>query len=127
MVPCLLYSQLLGQSLDHQVLWGTFGITQNYINTSFFLVFDFKSRELGQNPYRAFRLKDEFALKENFKWQDLQRTSLEQDNPFEEIPVEVAKNDLFELMMLFNKDRFLKGFGGNRRHEATFDHIKQNM
>lgn len=56
---------------------------QNYINTSFFLVFDFKSRELGQNPYRAFRLKDEFALKENFKWQDLQRTSLEQDNPFE--------------------------------------------
>ncbi len=100
---------------------------QNYINTSFFLVFDFKSRELGQNPYRAFRLKDEFALKENFKWQDLQRTSLEQDNPFEEIPVEVAKNDLFELMMLFNKDRFLKGFASNRRHEATFDHIKQNM
>lgn len=41
--------------------------------------------------------------------------------------MEVAKNDLFELMMLFNKDRFLKGFAGNRRREAAFDHIKQNM
>jgi hypothetical protein len=39
----------------------------------------------------------------------------------------VAKNDLFELMMLFNKDRFLQGFAANRRREATFDHIKQNM
>jgi hypothetical protein len=37
-------------------------------------------------------LKDEFALKENFKWQDLQKNDLDSDNPFEEIPVEVQKN-----------------------------------
>jgi hypothetical protein len=124
----MLYSQLLGQPRNHQILLSTLLPIQNYINTSFFLVFDFKSRLQGENPYRAFRLRDEFALRENFKWQDLQRTSLDEDNPFEEIPVEVSKNELFELMMLFNKDQFLKGFAGSRRREVnTFDHIKQNM
>ena len=73
-------------------------------------------------------MKDEFALKENFKWQDLQKNDLDSDNPFEEIPVEVQKNEFFELMMLFNKDSFLKNFSSNRKKEInSFDKIKQNM
>lgn len=31
---------------------------ENYINTSFFLVFDYKAREIGALPYKAYRLKD---------------------------------------------------------------------
>ena len=78
-------------------------MNQNYINTSFFLIFDYKARTEGRIPYTAFRLKDEFALKENFKWSDLQNTNLEKDNPLEEIPVIVQKNEFFELMMLWNR------------------------
>lgn len=56
---------------------------QSYINTSFFLVFDYKARQLGANPYKAYRLNDQFALKSNFKWSDLQKCNLEQTNPFQ--------------------------------------------
>ena len=65
---------------------------QQYINISFFLVFDYKARLEGRNPYKAFRLKDEFALKENFRWSDLQGTDLEKDDPLEEMKVVVQKN-----------------------------------
>lgn len=44
---------------------------QKYINTCFFLVYDYEARLLGKNPYRAFRLTDEFALKENFTLAEL--------------------------------------------------------
>ena len=55
---------------------------ENYINTSFFLVFDYKARYIGANPYKAYRLKDEFALKTNFQWSDLQKCSISEMNPF---------------------------------------------
>lgn len=59
------------------------------------MVFDYKARLYGKNPYKAFRLKDEFAVKESFKWQDLVNVDLKENNPFVEIPVQVKKNDLF--------------------------------
>ncbi len=81
----------------------------------------------GKNPYKAFRLKNEFALKENFKWSDLQKSDLETDNPLEEIPVEVQKTELFELMMLFNRQNFLKGFKDQKKETSAFGNIKKNM
>ena len=47
--------------------------------TSFFLVFDYKARLDGRNPYRAYRLKPSFAdrdEKDQFRWADLQRTDI---------------------------------------------------
>ena len=61
MVPHLLHSQLLGQPRNHEILRSNQPLTKNYISTSFFLIFDYKARLEGRNPYKAYRLKDEFA------------------------------------------------------------------
>lgn len=42
--------------------------------------------------------------------------------------MEVQKNELFELMMLFNKNAFLKDFSSNRKKEInSYENIKHNM
>ena len=58
LVPHLLFSQFLGQPRNNEILWSKKSLNQNYIDTSFFLVFDYKARIEGKNPYKAFRLKD---------------------------------------------------------------------
>jgi hypothetical protein len=58
----------------------------------------------------------------------LQKTNLQKDNPFEEIGVQVQKNELFEVMMLYNKDTFLSGMTANRTKDTNaYGKIKQNM
>lgn len=121
----------MGLTGAHQALPGTPLSTQNYIPTSFFLIFDYKARLEGRNPYRGYRLKAEYAdrdEKDQFRWADLQNTDLEKDNPFEEIKVEVVKNEVFELMMMFNKRNFLEELREQRgKEEDPYSPIKQNM
>lgn len=79
------------------------------------MVFDFKAKIEGRNPYKGYRLKDEFAVKETFKWSDLSEVDIKNNNPFVEIPVEVRKNELFEFLMHFNKNKFVSELNKNRK------------
>lgn len=106
-------------------------LTQNYISTSFFIVFDHKASQTGASPYKAYRLKDEFAVKTSFQWSELQNCSLKQMNPFVQIPIEVKKTELFEALMYMNKPKLLDEFETNRKKNAEQNKksqvLKQNM
>ena len=41
--------------------------------------------------------------------------------------MEVQKNEMFELMMLFNRKNFLKEFSKKKNESTTYDNIKKNM
>ena len=45
----------------------------------------------------------------------------------EEIQVEVQKNEIFELMMMWNKDSFLNSFEQERKEGEAYGKIKKNM
>lgn len=60
-------------------------------------MFDYNVSQRGGNPYRAYRLKDKFAAKQNFTWRDLTQFDFEKSNPFDEIPVEIIRHPLAEV------------------------------
>jgi hypothetical protein len=67
-------------------------------------------------------------LKSNFQWADLQKCNIKETNPFVEIPIEVKKNELFEGLMYFNKEKLLKEFEANRKAKAQKTNaLKKNM
>lgn len=67
---------------------------QDSIKTGFLLVFDYNISQTGGNPYKAYRLKHEFATRENFTWQDLTKFDSKKNLPFDEIEVEIIRNPL---------------------------------
>lgn len=107
MVYGVLSRELLGQPRGSQVLRGSSSFTQKYINTSFFLVYDYNAKQIGANPYQAYRLTDRFALKEEFPLSELASLTLKKENPLEKIPAFVQKDELFEALMSFNKKKFI--------------------
>lgn len=67
------------------------------------LVLDYSLLQTGANPYRAYRLKREYAEKPVYNWSEISVFDPVQNNPFVEIKVEVAKTTLFEALVQFNK------------------------
>ena len=63
------------------------------------MVFDYKARLKGANPYRAFKINDAIAEKTSFKWSDLKEFNMTKNNPFDEIPAAVQKNEIFTVII----------------------------
>lgn len=55
-------------------------------------MYNYTARNTGINPYKAYRLTYDFALKEDYSLASISEITLKNNNPFEQIPAFVHKD-----------------------------------